>query len=56
MPAFGVRHAIAPIPIINRRIDIERPRNWKSRIEPKFLGYMTEIREIFEAQGVLSKQ
>jgi NitT/TauT family transport system ATP-binding protein len=41
---------------LDRRIEIERPRSWKSRIEPKFIGYMTEIREIFEARGVLSKE
>ncbi|MGD0023813.1 MAG: ABC transporter ATP-binding protein [Xanthobacteraceae bacterium] len=41
---------------LDRRIEIERPRNWKSRIEPKFIGYTTEIRAIFEAEGVLSKQ
>jgi len=39
---------------LDRRIEIERPRSWKSRIEPKFIDYMSEIRAIFEAQGVLS--
>jgi NitT/TauT family transport system ATP-binding protein len=41
---------------LDRRIELERPRKWRSRAEPKFIAYMTEIREIFEAQGVLSKQ
>lgn len=41
---------------LDRRIEIERPRSWKSRIEPKFIRYMTEIREIFEARGVLTKE
>lgn len=39
---------------LDRRIEIERPRHWKSRFEPKFIDYLTEIRTIFEAQGVLS--
>jgi NitT/TauT family transport system ATP-binding protein len=40
---------------LDRRIEIERPRSWKTRIEPRFVGYMTEIRGIFESRGVLSK-
>jgi NitT/TauT family transport system ATP-binding protein len=40
---------------LDLRIEIGRPRSWKNRVEPKFVGYMTEIREIFEARGVLSK-
>jgi len=40
---------------LDRRIEIERPRSWKTRIEPRFVEYMTEIRTIFEARGVLSK-
>jgi len=41
---------------LDRRIDIARPRSWKTRIEPRFVGYMTEIRNIFESRGVLSKE
>ena len=41
---------------LDRTIEIARPRNWKTRVEPKFIGYMTEIREIFEARGVLTKE
>jgi NitT/TauT family transport system ATP-binding protein len=40
---------------LDRRIDIERPRGWKNRVEPRFMQYVMEIREIFEARGVLSK-
>ena len=40
---------------LDRRIEIERPRRWKNRVEPIFLQYVMEIREIFEARGVLSK-
>jgi NitT/TauT family transport system ATP-binding protein len=41
---------------LDRRIDIERPRSWKTRLEPRFVAAMTEIRNIFEARGVLSKE
>jgi NitT/TauT family transport system ATP-binding protein len=41
---------------LDRTIEIERPRRWKSRSEPKFIGYMTEIREIFETRGVLTRE
>jgi NitT/TauT family transport system ATP-binding protein len=40
---------------LDQRIDIERPRSWKTRAEPKFVEYMAEIRDIFERRGVLSK-
>jgi NitT/TauT family transport system ATP-binding protein len=40
---------------LDRRIEIERPRRWKNRVEPIFLQYVMEIREIFEARGVLTK-
>ncbi len=40
---------------LDRQIDINRPRGWKTRIEPKFVAYMTEIRSIFKSRGVLSK-
>jgi NitT/TauT family transport system ATP-binding protein len=40
---------------LDLRIAIGRPRSWKTRMEPKFVGYMTEIRSIFESRGVLSK-
>ncbi len=40
---------------LDRRIEIERPRSWKDRVEPKFIAYLTEIREIFESRGVLSR-
>ena len=39
---------------LDRHIEIRRPRSWKDRIEPKFIAYMTEIREIFESRGVLA--
>jgi NitT/TauT family transport system ATP-binding protein len=41
---------------LDRRIEIDRPRGWKTRIEPKFVAYMTEIRNIFESRGILSKE
>jgi NitT/TauT family transport system ATP-binding protein len=37
------------------RIDIGRPRTWKTRSNPDFINYMTEIRHIFEQRGLLSK-
>ena len=40
---------------LDLRIEIERPRSWKDRIEPKFIAYMTEIRRIFESRGVLTQ-
>jgi NitT/TauT family transport system ATP-binding protein len=40
---------------LDLRIDIARPRSWKTRIEPSFVQYMTRIREIFEARGILTK-
>ncbi len=41
---------------LDRQIEIGRPRSWKTRIEPSFVAYMTEIRNIFESRGVLSKE
>ncbi len=38
------------------RIDIERPRTWKTRSSPTFVNYMAEIRQIFEGRGLLSKE
>ena len=40
---------------LDRRIEIERPRSWKDRVEPKFIAYLTEIREILENRGVLPR-
>jgi NitT/TauT family transport system ATP-binding protein len=40
---------------LDLRIDIDRPRSWKDRVDRKFIAYMTEIREIFEARGILTK-
>jgi NitT/TauT family transport system ATP-binding protein len=36
------------------RIDIARPRTWKTRSSPEFVHYMAEIRQIFERRGLLS--
>jgi len=41
---------------LDLRIDIPRPRGWKNRVEAKFVTYVGQIRAIFEARGVLSKQ
>ncbi len=41
---------------LDLRIDIPRPRGWKNRIEQKFADYMTQVRAVFEARGVLSKE
>jgi len=41
---------------LDLRIDIPRPRGWKNRVEAKFVDYVGQIRAIFEARGVLSKQ
>lgn len=39
---------------LDLKIDIERPRTWRSAHESKmFQGYVRQIREIFEAKGVL---
>ena len=40
---------------LDLRIAIDRPRRWKNRVEAKFIDYMTQIREIFEMRGVLTK-
>jgi NitT/TauT family transport system ATP-binding protein len=40
---------------LDLHVQIARPRSWKSRVEPKFVEYVTQIREIFEARGVLTK-
>lgn len=40
---------------LDLHIQIERPRSWKSRVEAKFVEYMTQIHEMFEARGVLAK-
>jgi NitT/TauT family transport system ATP-binding protein len=39
---------------LDLHIQIERPRSWKSRLESKFVEYMTQIHEIFEARGILT--
>jgi NitT/TauT family transport system ATP-binding protein len=39
---------------LDRRIAIARPRTWKMRSRPEFVSYMSDIREIFEARGLLS--
>ena len=39
---------------LDLRVDIPRPRRWKEVHEhPVFLGYMRQVRDIFEAKGVL---
>jgi NitT/TauT family transport system ATP-binding protein len=40
---------------LDLHVQIARPRSWKSRVELKFVEYVTQIREIFEARGVLTK-
>jgi NitT/TauT family transport system ATP-binding protein len=40
---------------LDLHIQIDRPRSWKSRVGPRFVEYMTQVREIFEARGVLAK-
>lgn len=40
---------------LDLRIAIDRPRSWKNRVEPQFVKYMADVREIFERQGILSK-
>jgi NitT/TauT family transport system ATP-binding protein len=40
---------------LDLKIDVARPRSWKSRGDQKFIGYMSQIRAIFESRGVLSK-
>jgi NitT/TauT family transport system ATP-binding protein len=40
---------------LDLHIQIERPRSWKNRIEPRFVEYMTQIHEIFEVRGVFGK-
>jgi NitT/TauT family transport system ATP-binding protein len=41
---------------LDLKIAVERPRSWKSRTDRQFIDYMTQIREVFEARGVLSKE
>ena len=36
-------------------IDIERPRRWKNHNDPRFLEYVAQVRDIFEAKGVLTE-
>ncbi len=38
------------------RIDIDRPRTWKTRSSREFVNCMAEIRAIFERRGLLSKE
>lgn len=38
------------------KIDIERPRRWKDHNDPRFLGYVRQVRDIFEAKGVLTER
>jgi NitT/TauT family transport system ATP-binding protein len=40
---------------LDLKIDVARPRSWKSRGDLKFIDYMSQIRAIFESRGVLSK-
>ena len=40
---------------LDLKIDVARPRSWKSRGDQKFIDYMSQIRAIFESRGVLSK-
>jgi len=40
---------------LDLRIDLDRPRTWKNRAEPKFFDFMVQIRQIFETRGVLTK-
>ncbi|MDR3463074.1 MAG: ABC transporter ATP-binding protein [Beijerinckiaceae bacterium] len=40
---------------LDLKIDIARPRSWKSLGDQKFINYMGEIRAIFESRGILSK-
>ncbi|MDC7789204.1 ABC transporter ATP-binding protein [Rhodoplanes sp. TEM] len=37
-------------------VSIERPRSWRSRTDQAFIDHMSQIRGIFEARGVLSKE
>lgn len=36
-------------------IQLERPRNLNTRMDPRFLDYVKEIREVFQSQGVLAE-
>jgi NitT/TauT family transport system ATP-binding protein len=40
---------------LDLHIELDRPRSWKNRLEPKFAAYVSRIHEIFEARGVLTK-
>jgi NitT/TauT family transport system ATP-binding protein len=41
---------------LDLQIAIDRPRGWKSRADRQFIDYMNQIRQVFEARGVLSKE
>lgn len=36
-------------------IELNRPRNMNTRMDERFLGYVKEIREVFQSQGVLAE-
>ncbi|MEW6436357.1 MAG: ABC transporter ATP-binding protein [Pseudomonadota bacterium] len=40
---------------LDLKIDVARPRSWKSLGEQNFINYMGEIRAIFESRGILSR-
>ena len=40
---------------LSLEIDIERPRRWKNHNDPRFLAYVAQVRDIFEAKGVLTE-
>ena len=41
---------------LSLKIDIERPRRWKDHLDPRFAEYVAQVRQIFEAKGVLTER
>jgi len=41
---------------LSLKVEIERPRRWKDHGDPHFLDYVVQVREIFEAKGVLTER
>ena len=41
---------------LSLKIDIERPRRWKDHTNPRFHACVAQVRQIFEAKGILTER
>ena len=41
---------------LSLKIDIDRPRRWKDHLDPRFAEYVAQVRQIFEAKGILTER